>query len=592
MVQESKIIRNTFYIQLVALIVADLTQTIGKMIDGIIIGKYLGVESIAAYGIISPLMSIFSVFGTIVSTGSRNCFTRTIGKGKTNEAQGIFSLSLLFSLFTSVLLMIIIFLFPSEITSLLGASRNVTSLFIKARDYLIGIAIGLPAINMMSVLVSYLPIDSDRNLPIISAIVLTVSNIVLDLLVVFYFHIDTFGMALTTSISYYLAVLVLLFHFRKKNIILHLNIKSIKTKYLKEIAIQGSPIAMCQVGYIVRVAYMNRLLASLATSSVIAAYSVYQQADNFLCALTIGMANTVAIMSGILVGEEDRPRMKRLLLTSLQATLFITLGVAVLSYLLAPQFSSLFITNDNVALSYSIRAVRTYAIGMPLYGLSLIYFNYFQGIGKPRLSSITGILSEAGLLIFSAWFLSFFFKENAVWYSFVMTQILMLILYVIIIFVYSYKHNLKHMSFWDKILLLPKTFDVNENDRIDLSVNQINEVTLLSQTVREFCLSHGCDKKRAYHMSLAVEEMVGNVIEHGFTKDNKKHNVDVRIIKKDNNYILRIRDDCYIFDPKKQLELYSDDDPIHHLGLKIIIATAKEFQYTCILKLNNLYVRI
>ena len=592
MVQESKIIRNTFYIQLVALIVADLTQTIGKMIDGIIIGKYLGVESIAAYGIISPLMSIFSVFGTIVSTGSRNCFTRTIGKGKTSEAQGIFSLSLLFSLFTSVLLMIIIFLFPSEITSLLGASKNATSLFIKARDYLIGIAIGLPAINMMSVLVSYLPIDSDRNLPIISAIVLTVSNIVLDLIVVFYFHIDTFGMALTTSISYYLAVLVLLFHFKKKNIILHLNIKSIKMKYLKEIAIQGSPIAMCQVGYTVRVAYMNRLLASLATSSVIAAYSVYQQADNFLCALTIGMANTIAIMSGILVGEEDRPRMKRLLLTSLQATLFITLGVAVLSYLLAPQFSSLFITNDNVALSYSIRAVRTYAIGMPLYGLSLIYFNYFQGIGKARLSSITGILSEAGLLIFSAWFLSFFFKENAVWYSFVMTQILMLILYVIIIFVYSYKNHLKHMSFWDKILLLPKTFDVNENDRIDLSVNQINEVTLLSQKVREFCLSHGCDKKRAYHMSLAVEEMVGNVIEHGFTKDNKKHNVDVRIIKKDDDYILRIRDDCYIFDPKKQLELYSDDDPVHHLGLKIIIATAKEFQYTCILKLNNLYVRI
>ena len=93
-------------------------------------------------------------------------------------------------------------------------------------------------------------------------------------------------------------------------------------------------------------------------------------------------------------------------------------------------------------------------------------------------------------------------------------------------------------------------------------------------------------------MSLAVEEMAGNVIEHGFTKDRKHHSIDVRVLKKDDEYILRIRDDCIIFDPVKQLELYSDDEPAHHLGLRMIIGMAKQVRHTSVLKLNNLLVRV
>lgn len=46
------------------------------------------------------------------------------------------------------------------------------------------------------------------------------------------------------------------------------------------------------------------------------------------------------------------------------------------------------------------------------------------------------------------------------------------------------------------------------------------------------------------------------------------------------------------FDPLKRLQLYSPEDPMYHIGLRMIIKTAKEVQYTCILKLNNLVVRI
>ncbi|SFG45412.1 MATE family efflux transporter [Oribacterium sp. WCC10] len=591
-IQESRIIRDTFYAQLMAFFLSELTHMLGNLIDGVIIGRCLGVDSMAAFGIVSPLMTCFALFGTVISTGSRNRFTRLIGEGKLKEAQGIFSLAITVTVGIATLLMLILIPFSAHIARVLGATGNASALLPKARAYLLGISFGLPAMNAMRILNGYYPIDNDRNLPVIASIVLTVTDVLMDFIVAFVIHGDTFGMGLATSISYYMALAVLLLHFRKKEAILRYSFKYIRLSELKGIVSQGIPVGVFRIGFTLRTAFMNRLLALVASSSAIAAYSVYQQADDILCSLTIGMADTVAIMAGILMGEEDRPRMKRLLFTSLQATLMITLGVAVFTWIFAPQFASLYIKEHSEALSLATVAVRSYAIGMPFYGLSLIYFNYFQGIGRSRLSSVSGFLSESGFLMLSAGLLSFRFKANAVWFAFPATQLLMYIYYVILINVKSRMMGIGDKGILDKILLLPDTFDVPEEDCIDLSTDSMKDVTRLTRAVWKFCEEHGCDTYRRYHMALAVEEMAGNIIEHGFSKDKRAHSIDVRVLKKGDDYILRIRDNCLIFDPVKQLEMYSENDIMHHPGIRIIIGLSKEFRYTCILKLNNLLVRI
>jgi len=120
----------------------------------------------------------------------------------------------------------------------------------------------------------------------------------------------------------------------------------------------------------------------------------------------------------------------------------------------------------------------------------------------------------------------------------------------------------------------------------------MKDVVALSKAVWNFCNTHGCDNKRRYLISLSVEELAGNIIKHGFSHDKKHHSIDVRVVKNDDDYIVRIRDDCPIFDPVKQLELYSDEDLMNHFGLRMIISMAKDVQYTCVFKLNNLTVRV
>ena len=585
------IIRNTFYIQLLAFIMLSLSSSVGSMVDGIVIGQFLGVDSIAAFGIINPLMIAFSIIGAVVSAGARNRFTSLLGAGKTEQARQVFSLACALSTGFAAALMLFLIIFSGPVTSALGASRNTADLLPLARDYLIGISFGLPAMNLVRVLNGFMPLDNDRNLPVISSIFLTVSDIVMDLAAVLFFHGNTLEMGIATSISYYVALAVLLTHFRKKDIFLRFQFRRLPWKETAAILGRGMPSGVCRLGNTLRCIFMNRMLALIASSAAIAAYSVHRQADSFFNPVTIGMADTVALLAGILVGEEDRPMMKRLLFTSVQATLVITAGIAALIWLFAPGFASLYIKDNPEALRLAVTAVRCYAIGMPLNGLNLIYLNYFQGIGKSLLASVSGFICESGLLILSAAAMMPLLGAEAVWWAFPVSQFLVMCYYGVVVAMESRRIKIHREGLFNRVLLLPDTFDVPDRNKLDVTITGMEDVMQLTDKVWDFCELHSCDSNIKTKLVLSVEEMAGNAIHHGFA-DGKAHCIEVRILKKGDGYYARFRDDCLIFDPIRQIKLLSDEDPTHHIGLRMISAIAKDIQYTCVLRLNNILVKI
>ncbi|MBR3346476.1 MAG: ATP-binding protein [Solobacterium sp.] len=99
-------------------------------------------------------------------------------------------------------------------------------------------------------------------------------------------------------------------------------------------------------------------------------------------------------------------------------------------------------------------------------------------------------------------------------------------------------------------------------------------------------------RHEAYVVSLAAEEMAGNIIKYGF-KDKGRHMMELRVIHKDNSFMLRIRDDSHIFDPIKKMASIADiQDPSRYIGIRMIMRMASDVTYTSTLKLNNLVIRI
>ena len=50
--------------------------------------------------------------------------------------------------------------------------------------------------------------------------------------------------------------------------------------------------------------------------------------------------------------------------------------------------------------------------------------------------------------------------------------------------------------------------------------------------------------------------VAGNIVDYGFD-DGKKHFVDVRVIVKGEQVIIRLRDDCRQFNPRKRMEIHN-----------------------------------
>ncbi|MBR6030204.1 MAG: hypothetical protein IKP40_14060 [Clostridia bacterium] len=558
------IIRKTFYANMAAYIISSLTSSIGSLIDGVVIGQCLGVESMAAFGLVSPVVVVFSLFGAIIVSGARNRFTMAIGSGDLDGARGIFTLSMLMGVSLSTLLMVLVFAFSTPVCALLGATGSAASLMDKARGYLLGIAIGLPAMNATHVMNACLSIDNDRRLSVIASATLTVVDVVLDLIVAFVMHGDTFEMGLATSISHYTALLVVMLHFRRKERLTRFSFGKIPTEEIMPILGKGLPNGVARVTNTARCVLLNQMMAGMAAAAgCIAAYSVQRQADSLLNGFIFGLTDTVLMLTGILVGEQNRPTLRRMLKTSFRAVWTVVLGISALLFVFSPQFASFFIKDaSQEALQYAINATRCFAIGMPIYAQNRILAEYMEGRGETKTAMMLKFFSEGGFIVLSALALFPLIGVDAIWAAFPVSQVLQLLLCAAVIVLQNRHLHLKPTGFWKWYMALPADFDVPKEDRIDRTITSQEQVIELYHAARDFCAAHGCDERRKYLISLSVEELATNTVQTGF-RPGKHNTIDMRILKKGDDYILRIRDDCEIFDPVKQLQLYDKDVPLH-----------------------------
>lgn len=140
---------------------------------------------------------------------------------------------------------------------------------------------------------------------------------------------------------------------------------------------------------------------------------------------------------------------------------------------------------------------------------------------------------------------------------------------------------------------IPLRIGAEADRRIDISVRGMEEVVGVSGQVIAFCRRLGLDERRAFFAGLCMEEMAGNVVTHGFTKDAKPHFADIRVVHKDNELILRIRDNCAGFDPVEYVRMMEQEDGAgRNVGIRLVYEIAEGIQYQNLLGMNVLAIRI
>ena len=88
-------IRKIFRQMLLTQILSSMTVMICMLIDSIMIGRFLGVDSMTAYGLTSPVLLVFAAFGSMLSAGIQVMCGKTTGAGDRDATDACFTASVL-----------------------------------------------------------------------------------------------------------------------------------------------------------------------------------------------------------------------------------------------------------------------------------------------------------------------------------------------------------------------------------------------------------------------------------------------------------------------------------------------------------------
>ena len=577
-------IRKLVRQMLTAQIFSALTVSLCLLIDNIMIGRFLGEHAIAAYGLANPLLLAIGAIGSLLAAGIQVTCSRSLGRGSQEETNAGFSSAVLVALLVSVAFMAAALLFRSFFAHVMGAGSS-PELDRQTQQYLAGFSVGAPGSMGALVLVPFMQMAGQSGLLIAAVLGMTVTDIALDLLNVLVFHGGMFGMGLASAISYYVAMIIGAFYFCSRRSVFRFSLRLVSRKKIAELFRSGVPAGFSMAASVILVFLMNRILmATSEGAGALAAFTVISSIGNAAGCIVTGVGGVSLTLAGIFFNEEDRTGLKELVRLLCRYAVYLGLAMGAVLLIFAPSLVSLFIPQAGETQGMAVLGLRLFAAGLIPCCICGALKNAYQATGRETLTEAISLLEGAFLPVLTAFVFSRFLGATGAWLYYGVGEALALLGIGLLI-----RRRTGRMPWQgDACLLLKSGFGVAPDDLMEADIHSLEEVTAVAERAEQFCRRHGDTARVSNHIALCIEEMAGNVIQYGFTRDEKPHHLSIRLLNKPDHWVLRFRDDCGAFDPVH----YVPQENEQALGIRMVLAMAEEAHYTYSMNLNNLALKL
>ena len=576
-------IRRLVRQMLTAQIFSVLTISICMLIDNVMVSRFLGETAMAAYSLANPALLAIGAIASLLSAGIQVACSKSLGRGSQKETNAGYSSALVLGGGISLFFTALVLLLQSPLASLLGAGTE-GELFEQTRGYLAGFSIGAPASMGALLLVPFLQMAGQTTLLVSAVLAMTLLDVGLDLLNVLVLHQGMFGMGLASALSYYLALIIAGFYFCSRKCAFRFSRKLVSRAKIAELFRGGVPAGFNMASSVILVYVLNRLLQASGGETAVAAYAVVSGLGNAANCITTGVGGVSLTLSGILYNEEDRHGLRELIRVLCRYSVALGLGMGLILLVFSPALVSVFVAEEGPLQRTAVLGLRLFAAGMIPCCINNALKNMYQAAGNERLTVGISLVEGAVFPTLAAWALSAAMGTNGIWLHFAAGEILTLAAVCLLI------RRRSGALPWQKdaCLLLKEDFGVTEDCLLETSVHNLAEMGALVEEAEKFCLSHGASPSLSNHIALCIEEMAGNTIQHGFSRDTRLHHLSVRLLYKGESWILRFRDDCQAFDPIH----YVPDGEEDALGIRLAMTLAEKANYTYSLNMNNLTLRL
>lgn len=570
--QNTDFLKNMFRKALFPCMLTILSANINVFVDGILVSNRIGADALTAVNLSLPLYLALCVVGSFLASGTAINAAQEIGRNNREESGRYYSDCVVGSFFASVVITVIGLACSKALVAFLCSDASIRPY---VEEYVVITLIGaLPKI-MIYVPFWYLRLDGKNAAVTVMMSVMSVGNIILDVLFVYIWDMGVFGAGLASVLATTAAFVIGFIRLFAKDCsfvfrpAIHKNARQWKLS-----AAAGTPSALNNLFSTIRLLMINSMLMHDGGSAAVAVFTAVNGIAGFGECITLGIPQAASAMLGVYSGERDNGSCA--ILVKLEWTLgCIYAGIFfVLCMVGADMIQGMY--GLSVPLRYPLFWMAAAVFPGLLCSILSGYYNmakknlWANGIIFLRVIAMTciGLLINVRLLLPMCSFLLF-------------AELMTLFIWL---FATGFYHN-RHPED-TRYLLMDMSLEKSGNV-LNFSVSSVaEEICSASERITDFCASNGMDRKKTMRVQLALEEIMTLItqINEGLEEGSLKF--DLRAYSLQGEDGIRIRYAGLAFNPFQSMK--EDDD--FYMGISMIRKMVDEIHYQRTFGVNTLQV--
>ena len=390
-------------------IIAMTASSLYNMVDSIFIGQGVGAMAISGLAITFPFMNLSAAFGAAIGVGASTLMSVKLGQKDYKTAQNILGNTITLNVIIGLLFCIVCMLFLDPILRFFGASDQT---IVYARDYMEVILVGNVITHLYFGMNACLRAASKPRHAMYATIFTVVLNSILDPLFIWPLGLGIRGAAYATILAQLTALT------------------------------WQSPFSMNACACLV-VIFINNQLVKYGGDMAVGAYGIANRIAFVFVMFVMGVNQGMQPIAGYNYGAQRLDRMMQVVKQSIIAATTIMVTGWLLA-VFAPYHCVRLFTSDEQLLSMSIDGLRILTIMFPIVGYQMVITNFFQCIGKVRISIFLSMSRQLLFLLPLLVVLPLFFGLNGVWASLPASDFISSLVTAWIMIVYMRKFKRQH----------------------------------------------------------------------------------------------------------------------------------------------------
>ena len=360
------------------------------VVDGFFVSNFAGETEFTAVNFIMPFLMILGAIGFMFGAGGSALIAKTLGEGKKDKANSLFSLFVYVSFSIGIVISVLGIVLLEPVASLLGAEGELLQ---NCVDYGWIISLGLPFYMLQMEFQSYMITAEKPQLSLIFTVVAGVTNIILDALFVGAFGWGLEGAAVATITSQFVGFVCSLIYFLRKNSsLLRLGKTSFDFGALVKTCTNGSSELMTNISMSLVGILYNYQLLKYAGESGVAAYGVLMYVNFIFVSVFIGYSIGCAPVIGYHYGAKNSYELKGLLKKSLVIIGVSSVAIVGISLALAVPMSLAFVGYNPALFDMTKTAFLSCSFAFLFTGFAIFGSSFFTALNNGPVSAIISFL--------------------------------------------------------------------------------------------------------------------------------------------------------------------------------------------------------